>query len=106
MVARSAGRLVSCAGVVAGGAFAGGLGQRGVGTLGRNERDCGVGRPRRVRRGRETGSARGLVLPAGAADDDAPGDYAAWTPGGRKRRSTCTLRSRSSMTAGSPWARP
>jgi len=25
-----------------------------------------------------------LFLPAGAADDDAPGDYAAWTPGGRK----------------------
>jgi len=23
-----------------------------------------------------------LFLPAGAADDDAPGDYAAWTPGG------------------------
>jgi len=43
MVARSASRLVSCAGVVAGGAFAGGLGQRGVGTLGRNDGIAALG---------------------------------------------------------------
>ena len=51
----------------------------------------------------EVGAGRCLVvvvgawlsfLPAGAADDDAPGDYAAWTPGGRKivEPCKCTLR--------------
>src|SRR4029077_5050478 len=36
-----------------------------------------------------------MVCPScGAADDDAPGDYAAWTPGGRKivEPCKCTLR--------------
>jgi hypothetical protein len=33
-----------------------------------------------------------LFLPAGAADDDAPGDYAAGTPGGRKIVEPCSAR--------------